>query len=89
MSTTPKTTSSYSSTNSSSSPPPPPPDLGTYTRSMHQHTKRQMESMAQSPPPVPPARSAQRRPPSPTGLPEAALHRGRDVEEMGMRKRSS
>ncbi|KAK4458374.1 hypothetical protein QBC42DRAFT_156373, partial [Cladorrhinum samala] len=28
--------------------PPPPVDLGTYSRSMHQHTKRQMESINQS-----------------------------------------
>ncbi len=69
--------------------PPPPPDLWTYTRNMHQHTKRQLESIAQSPPPPPPARSAQRRPPSPTGLPEAAQNQSRNVEELGMRKRSS
>ena len=26
--------------------PPPPFDLGTYSRSMHQHTKRQMEAFS-------------------------------------------
>ncbi|KAK3988604.1 hypothetical protein QBC44DRAFT_98792 [Cladorrhinum sp. PSN332] len=30
------------------SSPPPPVDLGAYARSMHQHTKRQMESINQS-----------------------------------------
>ncbi|KAK3403088.1 hypothetical protein B0T20DRAFT_342544 [Sordaria brevicollis] len=28
--------------------PPPPFDLGTYSRSMHQHTKRQMEAASQT-----------------------------------------
>lgn len=28
--------------------PPPPFDLGSYTRSMHQHTKRQMEAASQT-----------------------------------------
>ncbi|KAK0668917.1 hypothetical protein QBC41DRAFT_320893 [Cercophora samala] len=27
--------------------PPPPSDLGSYARSMHQHTKRQMDSIPQ------------------------------------------
>ncbi|KAK4188226.1 hypothetical protein QBC35DRAFT_451517 [Podospora australis] len=36
---------SYSATMSSMSPPPPV-DLGTYARSMHQHTKRQMDLIA-------------------------------------------
>ncbi|KAK4657011.1 hypothetical protein QC762_209145 [Podospora pseudocomata] len=29
--------------------PPPPSDLGSYARSMHQHTKRQMDSISQAP----------------------------------------
>ncbi|KAK0728167.1 hypothetical protein B0T26DRAFT_619722, partial [Lasiosphaeria miniovina] len=28
--------------------PPPPADLGSYSRTMHQHTKRQMEAASQS-----------------------------------------
>ncbi|KAF3770807.1 hypothetical protein M406DRAFT_320516 [Cryphonectria parasitica EP155] len=28
--------------------PPPPSDLGSYMRSMHQHTKRQIEAMSRS-----------------------------------------
>ncbi|KAK4203881.1 hypothetical protein QBC40DRAFT_13099 [Triangularia verruculosa] len=28
--------------------PPPPSDLGSYARSMHQHTKRQMDSISQA-----------------------------------------
>ncbi|EAA31712.1 hypothetical protein GE21DRAFT_7825 [Neurospora crassa] len=28
--------------------PPPPFDLGSYSRSMHQHTKRQMEAASQT-----------------------------------------
>ena len=29
--------------------PPPPADLPTYSRSMHQHTKKQMEAASRSP----------------------------------------
>ncbi|KAK3945172.1 hypothetical protein QBC46DRAFT_337023 [Diplogelasinospora grovesii] len=36
-----------SSMSSMSMSPPPPSDLGTYSRSMHQHTKRQMEQASQ------------------------------------------
>lgn len=28
--------------------PPPPTDIGSYMRSMHQHTKRQMEAMSRT-----------------------------------------
>lgn len=28
--------------------PPPPANIGTYARSMHQHTKRQMEAMSRA-----------------------------------------
>ncbi|KAL2119272.1 hypothetical protein VTJ04DRAFT_6232 [Mycothermus thermophilus] len=34
--------------NLSSLSPPPPPDLSAYSRSMHLHTKRQMESILSS-----------------------------------------
>ncbi len=36
----------YASTNPFSRTPPP--DLGTYSRSMHQHTKKQMEAASRS-----------------------------------------
>ncbi|KAH8891318.1 hypothetical protein GQ53DRAFT_648971 [Thozetella sp. PMI_491] len=29
--------------------PPPPSDLGTYARTMHQHTKKQMEAISTGP----------------------------------------
>ncbi|KAK4173458.1 hypothetical protein QBC36DRAFT_194587 [Triangularia setosa] len=38
--------------------PPPPSDLGSYARSMHQHTKRQMDSISQA------SSSSDRRSPS-------------------------
>ncbi|KAK4157619.1 hypothetical protein C8A00DRAFT_40045 [Chaetomidium leptoderma] len=56
--------------------PPPPSDLGTYARSMHQHTKRQMESIPQSPP-----RSTQHDQPSPTGLPNGLISRSRNSSQ--------
>ncbi|KAJ4306427.1 hypothetical protein N0V88_001228 [Collariella sp. IMI 366227] len=37
----------YSSSMSMS--PPPPSDLGSYARTMHQHTKRQMEAISSPP----------------------------------------
>ncbi|KAK0609249.1 hypothetical protein B0T17DRAFT_619492 [Bombardia bombarda] len=40
--------SSGSSYSASMASPPPPVDLGTYSRSMHQHTKRQMELVSTS-----------------------------------------
>ncbi|KAK0739606.1 hypothetical protein B0T21DRAFT_285919 [Apiosordaria backusii] len=41
--------------------PPPPSDLGSYARSMHQHTKRQMDSISQA------SSSPNRRSPSQNG----------------------
>jgi hypothetical protein len=57
--------------------PPPPPDLGTYARSMHQHTKRQMESISSQSPP----RSSQTGQSSPTGLPGGVSNRNRNSSQ--------
>ncbi|KAK4043461.1 hypothetical protein C8A01DRAFT_32387 [Parachaetomium inaequale] len=57
--------------------PPPPPDLGTYARSMHQHTKRQMESISPQSPP----RSSQHSQPAPTGLPDGVVGRSRNSSQ--------
>ncbi|KAK4251018.1 hypothetical protein C7999DRAFT_37909 [Corynascus novoguineensis] len=56
--------------------PPPPSDLGSYSRSMHQHTKRQMESISQSPP-----RSSQHGQSAPTGLPDGVSGRSRNPNQ--------
>ncbi|KAG7288898.1 hypothetical protein NEMBOFW57_005258 [Staphylotrichum longicolle] len=71
------TQGTYSSSLSMS--PPPPADLGSYARTMHQHTKRQMESISQSP-----QRSSQNSQSShyaPTGLPDGVQGRNRDPNQ--------
>ncbi|KAK8041393.1 hypothetical protein PG994_014400 [Apiospora phragmitis] len=39
---------SYASMSMPSSSPPPPQDISSYSRFMHQHTKRQMEAASRS-----------------------------------------
>jgi hypothetical protein len=56
--------------------PPPPADLGSYARTMHQHTKRQMETISQSTP-----RSSQHSPNSLTDLPDGVPVRGRNSSQ--------
>ncbi|AEO56265.1 hypothetical protein MYCTH_2300995 [Thermothelomyces thermophilus ATCC 42464] len=56
--------------------PPPPSDLGSYSRFMHQHTKRQMESISQSPP-----TASQHGQSSPTGLPDGVAGRSRNPNQ--------
>ncbi|KAL2157599.1 hypothetical protein VTH06DRAFT_5978 [Thermothelomyces fergusii] len=57
------------------SPPPPPSDLGSYARFMHQHTKRQLESISQAAP-----RGSPHVPSPPAGLPpDGVAGRGRNA----------
>ena len=60
--------------------PPPPADLGSYARTMHQHTKRQMESIsAQSSPRG--SGSQQGGQSAPTGLPDGVSSRNRNSSQ--------
>jgi len=61
--------------------PPPPADLGSYARTMHQHTKRQMESISQSPPRS--SQNSQSNQYNPTGLPDGVQARNRDSNQYG------
>lgn len=68
--------STYSVAMPSLSPPAPPTDLGTYSRSMHQHTKRQMEAISQSPPPA--RQTTRSQQPSSSVLPDGVAGRSRN-----------
>ncbi|KAH6636992.1 hypothetical protein F5144DRAFT_203322 [Chaetomium tenue] len=58
--------------------PPPPADLGSYARTMHQHTKRQMESISQSSTPRGSQHGSQS---APTGLPDGLSGRSRNSSQ--------
>ena len=77
------TQNTYSTSMSSS--PPAPTDLGTYSRSMHQHTKRQMEAISGLTPRSSTSSGSSGGGPqqsaAPTGLPDGVHPRSRNSSE--------
>ncbi|KAK4127768.1 hypothetical protein N657DRAFT_641802 [Parathielavia appendiculata] len=59
--------------------PPPPTDLGAYARFMHQHTKRQMESISSQSPRS--SNQISQSSSSPTRLPGGVSNRNQDDKQ--------